>query len=358
MSVRTTFGLYLSLSGLTACQHELPVEKPQPVAVHCARAQRQALDEKLVVSGHLEPPPGGDLPAASQVAGRIVTVAVHEGEQVKSGQVIATVDDLVSRDGVRQAEAALARATASQANSDANLERVRALVARGIAARQELDDAVARAEAEKQGATAAQATLDLARRTLGRVQVRAAFGGVVTRIWRGPGALVDGTDTTPIVQLAAATGAELVAEVTEKELGRIQPGQSAEVRLLALTGPIAGTVRTRSRALEPATGLGSVRIALEAAPAGLLMGGHGQAFVITQHRDGVLVVPARAVRGAIADGAEVVVCAGGVASVRRVGVGYRDAERLEVVSGIGPDDKLAQDHVLGLDDGTRLQELE
>ncbi|HEX6767010.1 MAG TPA: efflux RND transporter periplasmic adaptor subunit [Polyangiaceae bacterium] len=341
---------------VTACHRpaERAAEGELTVEVHCLKPERRALDETLSLRGHVEPPPGGDLPLASQVPGRIVSVVVREGDHVTSGQVIATVDDVAAKDAVRQAEANVGRANAAVANAEATLRRTNELVSGGIATKQQLDDAVTKAETEKQAARAAQASLELAGRTLGRVQVRAAFGGVVTRLWRGPGGIVDGTEATPIVELAAATGAEFVADATERELVDVQPGQLAQVTLNAAKKRLKGVVRTVSQALDPTTGLGFVRLTLDAADAPLLIGGHGSAEVVTRHREGVLMLPVRALRGAVSDGAEVVVCDGSKASVRVVTAGYRDEERFEVTGGIAASDEVAVDHVLGLETGTSL----
>src|SRR5262249_8024614 len=183
----------------------------------------------------------------------VVEIAVHEGQRVASGDRIASIDDAPSRDALRQAEAALAQARANEVNANAALDRAKALVERGIAARQELHDARAGAESARAGVASASAAVDLARRTLGRVLVRSSFDGVVTKVWRGRGALVDGTAATPIVQLAASAAVELVADATERELAAIQTGQTARVTLLASGEELEGTVRARASALDATT---------------------------------------------------------------------------------------------------------
>lgn len=331
-------------------------EEPIAVRVHCVAVARQSVDVTETLRGRVAAPPGGDLPVASQVAGRVVQVLAHEGDRVTAGAIVALIDDSASRDAFRQADATLVQSKAAEANADATLERTRQLVARGIAAKQELDDAVARADQAHAGVNAAVATSDLARRTLGRVQVRSTFAGIVTRVWRGAGALVDGTAGTPIVQLAATTLAELDADVTERQLTGIAMGQTANVHLAIGGDGLAGTVRARSAALDPATGLGFVRIAIDAADAPTL-GLFGTALVNLGKRDGVLVVPSAAMRGAVADGAEVVVCKKGTADVRTVHVGWRDGDRVEVTGGLGEGDHIAIDHVLGLETGAPIVEV-
>jgi membrane fusion protein (multidrug efflux system) len=362
---RLTRALLLPLlaPGLTGChraageQHEEPV----PVSVHCEPAKRESVDVTETLRGRVTAPPGGDLPVASQVPGRVVSVQVHEGDHVASGTVVAIIDGSSSRDALRQADAAVVEARASQTVADETLERTRQLVARGIAAKQELDDAVARDDQAHAGVDSAVAASDLARRTLGRVQVRSTFEGIVTRVWRGTGALVDGTAATPIVQLAATMLAEFDADATERQLAGIEAGQVASIVLATGDDPLPGSVHARSTALDPATGLGLVRMGIEtdgASPASgarsklggpLTLGVFGTATLTVGRRDRVLVVPATAMRGAVADGAEVVVCKQGKAEVRTVKVGWRDDKRVEITEGLADDEPIATDRVLGLE---------
>jgi HlyD family secretion protein len=318
--------------------------------------QKQTLEDTMALRGRIEPPPGGDLPVASQVAGRIVSVSVKEGDRIGAGDLVATIDDAPTRDALRQAEASLAQAKAADVNAAATLERTQALVGRGIAARQELEDATARAAAAHEGVTSASVAVDLARRTLGRVQVRSSFAGLVTRVFRGPGALVDGTAATPVLQLAATGGAELVADVTQRQLVVLAEGQAAHGTLAGSEVSLDGVVRARPRALDAATGLGTVRIALTGPTADQLpVGAFARVVVTTGHHEAALVVPATAMRGAVADGAELVVCAGEKAAVKTVKVGARDDSRVEILGGVGPDDAVAVEHVLALEDGTPIR---
>lgn len=334
----------------SACQRPPELrEQPEATEVRCVAASAQSIELAATLPGRVAAPPGGDLPVAAQVAGRVAEVRVHEGERVQAGAIVAQIDGSNSVDALRQADAAVVQAKSAAANAEATLQRVRQLVAKGIAAKQELDDAVARSDQSRAGVSSAIAAADLARKTLGRVEVRSSFDGVVTRVWRGPGALVDGTAATPIVQLAASTLAEFDADATEKQLVEVQPGQTARVTLATGgPGPIAGVVRTRSTALDPATGLGVVRIALQDAGP-IVLGVFGTANIAVGARSGVLVVPSAAMRGAVADGAEVVVCHDGKAEVRDVKVGWRDDARVEITSGLADGDRVAVDHVLGLD---------
>ena len=348
-------------------------ESKPPVEVHCVTATRATLEETLTLRGRTATPPGGDLPMASQIAGRITESRVHEGDHLARGAVIATVDDLAPRAAATGAGAALARARAADTAAQSALVRARDLAGRGIASKKDVEDAVARAEAAHAEVEAEGAAVRLASGTLGRVDVRSTFDGVVTRVWRGAGALVDGTAATPIIQLAATSSVELVADATERELSRVEVGQKAEITLTTGGARLAGTVVARSRALDPATGLGLVRVRIDgparddekkgdekkgddekAAPPPL--GAFGRVMIALGRREGVLVLPPSALRGAVAEGTEIAVCKGEKVEIRPVVVGYRDPRQVEIVEGLKEGDRIAVDHVLGLDDESKIAE--
>ncbi len=352
----TRAAIVLALA-VAACQGGAdPEPEPPPVSVRCVAARRASVQEKVSLRGRVEPPPGGDLPVAAQVPGRIVSVAVHEGQRLGRGDVVATVDDATVREGAHRADAARAQARGELTNAEVTLTRARELVRRGIAAQQELDDATAREQAARANLAAATAGVDLARRTLGRVEVRSSFAGVVTRVWRGPGALVDGTAATPIVELATLDASDFVAEATEGELAHIRAGQTATGTLID-GATFVGTVGALANALDPSTGLGTVRVAMAEVSGPITLGAFGRIDIMVARRDGVLVLPVAALRGAIADGAEVALCQHGHTALRNLVVGWRDGSQFEPVRGLAPGDRVAIDHVLGLVDGTPIAEV-
>jgi hypothetical protein len=167
--------------------------------------------------------------------------------------------------------------------------------------------------------------------------------------------LVDGTSATPIAQVAATSSVDLVADATERDLARVVVGRPAHMQLAPGTPPINGSVSAVSSGLDPTTGLGQVRIGFESRVPSLI-GARGKVTISIRQREGVLLAPIEALRGAVTDGAEVVTCENGKAQVRSVQVGFRDDRRFEIVSGVTEDQKLAIDHVLGLETGTRITE--
>lgn len=144
--------------------------RPSPVSVEVARAELTGgptAAAALIASGYVVPHHRIEL--GSKVMGKVAWVGVEKGDRVKAGQVLVRLEDDEYRARVEEARAALTAAEARRAEFErgsrreeieraraerdlarANLERVEGLVAEGVYARQQLDDARTRYEvAEK-----------------------------------------------------------------------------------------------------------------------------------------------------------------------------------------------------------------
>jgi hypothetical protein len=204
---------------------------------------------------------------------------------------------------------------------------------------------------------ASNAAADLAKRTLGRVQVRSTLAGIVTRVFRGPGAIVDGSATTPILELAAASTLEFAGTVTQMDLARVRAGQKASGSVIGSPESLVGVVRATPSAIDSSTGLGTVRIALEKGFTLATVGAYGQMQIVIQHHQRALLLPASALRGAMIDGPEIVICKDGTAQIRSMKVGVYNEREVEVLAGVEESEFVAVDHVLGLSNETAIRQL-
>ena len=304
----------------------------------CTPAVRGSLARSVGLRGRLASPPGSDLAVASSVSGVVIEVKVAEGARVKKGQVVAVIDDLAPKASSLGAQASLVRARAEASAAAAALDRAKAMSSAGITSKADLDAAVGRAESANADVAAQEAALGLAKGTLGRTEVRSSFEGVVTRLWRGPGALVDGSAQTPIVQLAGDDALEFSADGAERDLALVVNGAKASIDLTEAGRRLEGVVVSVPLVLDT-TGVGTVRIAVarpdaSAGNAPLRWGAFGRASIAAKPLDGVVFVPRSALRGAISDGPTVAICAHGKAAVTEVRVGYHDGDLVEIVSGL------------------------
>ncbi|WNG51091.1 efflux RND transporter periplasmic adaptor subunit [Archangium minus] len=260
---------------------------------------------------------------AAQVAGRLVEVAVDEGDAVKKGQVLARLDDRDARVVAARAQAELlaaqqqliaARATATRARSD--LGRAELLAKADVITRANLEEAQALAHAstaEEQAASAqfvaAQRAAEAAALQLSHTVVRAPFSGTVVRKLADEGAVLapaalEQENIGGIVELVDLGALEVEAEVSEEQLPRIELGQPALVFLDAYPDQaFRATVRSVRPAIDRSKATADVNVAFEEIPPGVLPDmGSRVAFLkeelpqdALEKKDAALRVPAAAV---------------------------------------------------------------
>jgi len=355
----------LLLLALPACHKSASTEDEGPdtaIPVVCEAARSGSAADSVALRGVVAVPPERDAVVAPQVPGRIQTLKVREGDQVGAGDLLAVIDDPSLSAGVDEADAATASAKAKLDNAEAALARARRLFEQGIAPRRDLEDAIAAEAAAAADNRAAAARRNLAARQRDRAHVRSPIAGVVVRLIRRPGELVDGTPATPIVEIADPVTLELRADAPAADLVRVAVGATGEIHLSALPDqPLHGTVVFASPAVDPTTSLGVVRASIDAPPKGiqLKLGLTGTLTIDVGGRRNAVLVPASAIRRSSEGTQEVVVCADekgvSTARVREVKVGRHVGDDSEITSGLAAGDRVVTRHVLGLEDGARIQ---
>lgn len=350
----------LALLAVMSCHHAAASsdeETPAPVQVHCVSPSVTRLQRTVGLRGAVEIEPTHHALVAPQVSGRLLSVSVREGDVVRRGAVLAEVDARQEHDAVTQAQATLAGAQAAAQNAATTAERTRRLFEHGIAARQEVEDADARLASARSTVAAARATVTGASRNLAFATVRSPIDGVVLRVVRAAGDLVDGTPTTPVVEVGDPHALDLLTSATPADLVRLAVNQHGVARFEALPGrayPV--TVRTLAPAIDATTGVASVRLALNVDGGAPPIGLAGEASVEVGAQDGVRMIPTTALRGTTAGGHEVLVCSDGHLHATEVHLGARDGERVEVVDGLADGARVVATGVLGVADGAAYRE--
>ena len=321
----------------------------------------------------------------STVTGRVAQVQVTEGAQVRQGDVLVQLesDELAAAlaqavaaerqaqsrlvglrsSGRSAAQAARAQANATLQAASASLARVQQLVAQGFYSAAQLDEAqraVDVAQAQQLSAQAqvqanadagtdvvqAQAQLALARAATVAAQARLAQATLVAPA--DARVLVRDVEPGQIVQpgkallsLALAGPTQLVAQVDERFLDQLLPGQKASVVADAFAGQrFAARVLTIAPSVDAQRGAIEVKFALEQqAPAFLREDMTLSVEVETARRERTLVLPQAALRGPVeGDQATVLVLQEGRAQARPVRLGLRTLDAVEVLDGLAEGD--------------------
>ena len=214
---------------------------------------RRDLVSTVTASGKIHPKRKVDISA--DVAGRVVQLAVEEGQWVNRGDLILRIDASQYEAIVNEAQAAVAQARAREAEANAQLLKAQAdrrraeqlAQGRDLVSAQEVDNArtqaqvaAATVQAARFGVQQAQASLAQARDNLRKTTIVAPMAGRVTRlnIHEGETAII-GTMNNPgslLLTIADPSAMEAKVKVDETDVPGITVGDSASLRIDAFPG--------------------------------------------------------------------------------------------------------------------------
>ncbi len=196
--------------------------------------------------------PVSKVQVSSNVMGRVVELAVREGQQVKSGDLLLRLDDERYRSQVQQYRATILSAEASRTLAEAqareakqNRDRKESLSTQGLASTQELEAArtadevaAARAASAAEDVRRAKAALAEAEKNLRETVFIAPMDGTVTALNVEVGEnVLTGTMNNPgtvILTLSDLASMEVLADVDETDVVNVASSQRARVLVDAI----------------------------------------------------------------------------------------------------------------------------
>lgn len=152
-----------------------------------------------------------------QVQSVVREVHVQEGQQVKDGQLLVTLDARSDTSDVARAQAEVARAQAELAEAEASLRRNRELVQKKFVSQAALEADQNRVAALRSSVKAAQASLRTGQVGLGYNTIHASMGGRIGAINIHPGSLVQPAGE-PILSIAQLDPIDVSFTVPERSL--------------------------------------------------------------------------------------------------------------------------------------------
>jgi HlyD family secretion protein len=288
------------------------------VEVSTEAVGRRTLVEVVTASGKIQPKRKVDISA--DISGRVVQVAVEEGQWVDAGALLLRIDPTQYVAAVRRNEAAVSQTRAREAQSRAQLTKAQADARRAeqlmqtneLVSAADVENARTTAQVAEQelqaarfAVTQAQAALSESRDQLSKTTIVAPMSGRVTRlnIEQGETAVV-GTMNNPgslLLTIADLSVMEAVVEVDETDVPGLTVGDSASVKVDAFPGQaFAGRVtRIGNSSIQLAAAGQSdqqsvdyeVAITLDNPPAELRPDLSATAEMVTETRGNALSVP-------------------------------------------------------------------
>ena len=253
-------------------------------------AETTVLDQGVTLTGSLRAVSSAVVKA--RVAGELQGLAVREGDTVRAGQVIATIDPTEYQARVRQlkqqADAARAQVEIAKRNFDNN----QALVDKGFISRTALESSQSSLTGAQATYQAAVAAVDVANKTLDDTALRAPITGVVSQRLAQPGERL--AVDARVIEIIDPTRLELEATLAPADSVRVRTGQTARLTVEGAAQPVTATVVR----INPSAQAGSrgvpVYLSVPGA-AGLRQGLFAQGVLVTE-RVQALAVPLGAVR--------------------------------------------------------------
>lgn len=193
-------------------------EKAQPV--HVAEVKAQDVPLYIEVMGRIDSPLTVELRA--QVTGKLKEMHVAQGQEVKAGDLLFTIDPAPYQASVDSAKATLKKDEAALAFAKTKLERYQPLAKQEYVSQLHYDQFHNDVDTLASQALCAQAALDLAEIDLGYCTITAPMDGKIGEARVDPGNLVGPQDPTPLTELRQLDPIQVRFALTQNDFQAIK----------------------------------------------------------------------------------------------------------------------------------------
>ena len=259
----------ISLGLFSGCREKPPVQPPGP-EVTVARPLQKNVRRYYDMTGNTESVEAVDILA--RVEGFLEKVHFEDGQDVKKGDVLFTIEQDVFKANVLQAKAVLQSSIAERDRAQADLKRVEKAVVSGAVSEQEVDLKRAERDVAVAAVANAEAALQQAELQLSYTTVKSPVTGRVSRRFVDVGNLVSPTQNTLLTRVVAFDPMYVYFNISERLLSQIlrKSGKTDEERrksgakmMIGLSGerdfPHEGTLNFIDNRVDQATGTVQLR---------------------------------------------------------------------------------------------------
>ena len=282
---------------------------------------------------------------ASMITGKVTSLAVQEGDSVKAGQLLLTIDarDLTQKAsgasaGVSMAQKGVEQAAQNKKMAEVTYQRYKNLYNEKVITKQEFDQYSTQKNVAALEYQKAQAGVQQARAGLGEVRVyqsysrvTAPIAGIVTQrnIDLGSTAI----QGQPILTIESPGNQELIANVDESYLKKIHKGQ--EVNLVIDGKTVKTKITTIVQSIDPTTRTFKVKLDTK----GLNSGLYTKVQIPVGKKDAIAVPQVAIVQKGQLTGVYTVDDKN-IISYRLIRTGKILGDKIEVISGLTDGDKI------------------
>ena len=326
-----------------------------PIVV--ASVERKAIPWELEATGTVEAAQSAAI--TTRVGGAVSRISFREGDPVRAGQVLFTIDPRPYQAVVDRAAAVLARDEAQEKVARLEFERAQALVERQVISASELDQKRAAFEAAQANVRADRAALASARLDLSYASVRAPITGRAGNFALDLGQMVRANDDAPVLTIHQVSPILVRFTVPQDDLASIRTRDRSKIRVEVLPATAAdstwlgGKLVFVDNAIDPATGTLLLKGELANPDSRLWPGEFVRVRLRLAEEEGAVVVPAVAVTKGQQGSFTYVVKADTTVEVRPLTIARTWREWAVVTHGVEPGELVVTDGQIRLSDGAK-----
>jgi RND family efflux transporter MFP subunit len=277
---------------------------------------------------------------SAQTSGRVAEILYDVDDVVPAGAVIVRLKGTEQRASLQGAEAALKEARARNEEAATTYQRIADLFARRVVSKSQLDQATANRDSAAARLAAAEAGQTTAREGVGYTEIRAPYGGVVTK------RLVEVGETV-------GPGTPLMTGLSLRDLRvntTIPQSIVMSVRKLKRAAVYVGDKRIDATRItifpEAATPSSTFRARLDLPPGALDLapGMYVKVGLVIGEADRLLIPASAVIERSEVTGVYVIDSKNQV-SLRYVRPGHRFADKVEILAGLSPGERIALDPI-------------
>jgi multidrug efflux system membrane fusion protein len=345
IGVRAAAGAAI-VATLFGCAEKKEKPRDERVPVTVAMAEQKDVPVQVRVIGSVQPI--STVAVRALVAGQLLRVGFHEGDDVRKGQLLFTIDQRPYQAALAQAQANLARDEAQLRNAESEAKRYAELVKKDYVTREEYEKFASGAEAARAIAAADRAAVQNANLQLSYCEIRSPMDGRTGSLQVQAGNLVKANDTTPLVTINQITPVYVTFAVPESQLSDVRARGLGNVPVSASpqqggAGVQGGKLTFVDNAVDPQTGTITLKATFPNERRSLWPGEFVDVAMTLSNRANATVVPLQAVQNGQRGQYVYVVTSGDGVQMRPVTVVQQIDNQAVIGKGVNPGDTVVTD---------------
>jgi len=349
-----------SLGLLTSCTGtKAAPPAPTAVPVLAATVEQKNVPQQVRAIGAVES--YSTVSVKTQITGELTGVFFKEGQDVKKGQLLFTLDKRPFEADLKKAEGNLSKDRAQAVNARVQARRFDALFKAGVVSKEEYDQMQSNAEALEAAVASDEAAVENARVQVLYCSIYSPINGRTGNLIVHQGNMIKANDNPPLVNINQVEPIYVTFTVPEQNLAEIKRyASTGKLRVDAYIpndtrGPAVGTLSFIDNAVDQTTGTIKLKGEFANADRRLWPGQFVNAVLTLRNQPNAIVVPSQAVQNGQQGQFVFVIKNDMTVEARPIVIGQSADGQAIVEKGLAPGERVVTDGQLRLVPGSKVQ---